>query len=73
MKGKRINNLFCFVLDQCILDFDSTSKGLLSSEKLGIGLGFPLGNSHGITAIFPSIKLRRLFSLINVLKGSKAK
>ncbi len=62
-----------FIIDEFVLDFDSISNGLLSNEKVGIGLGFPLGNSHGITAIFPSVKLRILFSLINVLKGSKAK
>jgi hypothetical protein len=40
--------------------------------KIGIGFGFPLGNSHDITAIFPSVKLSKLFSFGNVLKGSKA-
>ncbi len=56
-----------------ILDFDSISKRLLSKVNNGIGLGLPFGNSHGITAVFPSVKSRILFSLITVLKGSKAK
>lgn len=39
---------------------------------MGIGRGLPLGNSHGITAIFPSVKFNILFSLDTVLKESNA-
>ena len=56
-----------------ILGFDSIPKRLLFKVKIGIGFGFPLGSSHGITAMFPSVKLRKLFSLLGILNGSKAK
>jgi len=56
-----------------ILEFDSISIRLLSKLNIGIGRGFPLGNSHGITAILPSVKFRILFSLSTVLNESKAK
>jgi len=41
--------------------------------KIGIGLGFPFGSSHGITAVFPSDRFNIFVSLIDILNGSKAK
>ena len=47
-----------------ILEFGSITIGLLSSENNGIGFGFPLGNSHDMTAVFPSVKFKILLSFL---------
>lgn len=47
--------------------------GLLSSENNGIGFGFPFGSSHGMTAVFPSVKFKMLLSFLLGGNESNAK
>lgn len=56
-----------------VLELASISIWLLSKLNIGVGLGFPLGNSHGIITVFPSVIFKVLYSLLDNLNGSKAK